>query len=132
MPKLVRFQIVILWKFTTTMEYVRFGNTGMMVSRLCLGTMTYGTPTERWPWALNEEQSRPFIKKALEAGINFFDTANVYSNGASEEVLGNVLKDFAGRDQVVIATKVYGRMRDGPNGMGLSRVAIMHEIDASL
>jgi aryl-alcohol dehydrogenase-like predicted oxidoreductase len=68
------------------MEYVRFGNTGMTVSRLCLGTMTYGAPTERWPWALNEEQSRPFIKKALEAGINFFDTADVYTAGASEEV----------------------------------------------
>ncbi|HMC86650.1 MAG TPA: aldo/keto reductase, partial [Chitinophagaceae bacterium] len=77
------------------MEFTRFGNTGMTVSKICLGTMTYGKPTERWPWALNEEQSRPFIKKALELGINFFDTADVYADGASEEVLGNALKDFA-------------------------------------
>jgi aryl-alcohol dehydrogenase-like predicted oxidoreductase len=114
------------------MEYVRFGNTGMKVSRLCLGTMTYGKPTERWPWALNEEQSRPFIQKALELGINFFDTADVYSAGASEEVVGRALKDFAKRDEVVLATKVFNPMGPGPNDQGLSRKHIMSAIDASL
>ncbi|HEX8607431.1 MAG TPA: aldo/keto reductase [Pedobacter sp.] len=114
------------------MEYVRFGNTGMMVSRLCLGTMTYGRPTERWPWALNEEQSRPFIQKALELGINFFDTADVYSAGASEEVVGKALKDLAKRDEVVIATKVFNPMGPGPNDKGLSRKHILSAIDASL
>lgn len=114
------------------MEYVRFGNTGMKVSRLCLGTMTYGKPNERWPWALNEEQSRPFIKKALELGINFFDTADMYSFGASEEVVGNALKDFARREEVVIATKVFNRMSPEPNDAGLSRKHIMSSIDASL
>jgi aryl-alcohol dehydrogenase-like predicted oxidoreductase len=114
------------------MEYVRFGNTGMKVSRLCLGTMTYGKPTDRWPWALNEEQSRPFIKKALELGINFFDTADIYSYGASEEVVGKALKDFAKRDEVVIATKVFNPMGPGPNDKGLSRKHIMSAIDASL
>ncbi|WP_158827609.1 aldo/keto reductase [Mucilaginibacter lacusdianchii] len=114
------------------MEYVRFGNTGMMVSRICLGTMTYGRPTERWPWALDEEQSRPFIQKALELGINFFDTADVYSAGASEEVVGRALKDFAKRDDVVLATKVFNPMGPGPNDKGLSRKHIMSAIDASL
>ena len=114
------------------MEYTRFGNTGMMVSKICLGTMTYGTPTERWPWALNEEQSRPFIKKALELGINFFDTADVYTAGASEEVVGRALKDFSKRDDVVLATKVYNPMGPGPNDKGLSRKHIMSAIDASL
>jgi aryl-alcohol dehydrogenase-like predicted oxidoreductase len=114
------------------MEYIRFGNTGLMVSRLCLGTMTYGTPTERWPWALDEEQSRPFIKKALELGINFFDTADVYSAGKSEEVVGRALKDFANRDDVVLATKVFNPMGPGPNNRGLSRKHIMSAIDASL
>ncbi|QJD96338.1 aldo/keto reductase [Mucilaginibacter robiniae] len=114
------------------MEFVRFGNTGMTVSRICLGTMTYGTPTERWPWALNEEQSRPFIQKALELGINFFDTADVYTAGASEEVVGRALKDFAKRDEVVLATKVYNPMGPGPNDKGLSRKHIMSAIDASL
>jgi aryl-alcohol dehydrogenase-like predicted oxidoreductase len=114
------------------MEYVRFGNTGMKVSRLCLGTMTYGRPTERWPWALNEEQSRPFIQKALELGINFFDTADVYSAGASEEVVGRALQDFAKRDEVVLATKVFNPMGPGPNDQGLSRKHIMSAIDASL
>jgi aryl-alcohol dehydrogenase-like predicted oxidoreductase len=114
------------------MEYVRFGNTGMKVSRLCLGTMTYGKPTERWQWALNEEQSRPFIKKALELGINFFDTADIYSFGASEEVVGNALKDFARRDEVVIATKVFNPMSQDPNDAGLSRKHIMSSIDSSL
>ena len=102
------------------MEYVRFGNTGMKVSKICLGTMTYGKPTERWPWALEEEQSRPFIKKALETGINFFDTADVYSLGASEEVVGSALKDFAKRDEIVLATKVYNPMSADPNDTGLS------------
>jgi len=114
------------------MEYVRFGNTGMKVSRLCLGTMTYGKRTERWRWALNEEQSRPFIKKALELGINFFDTADMYSFGSSEEVLGAALKDFAKRDDVVIATKVFNPMSEAPNDGGLSRKHIMSSIDASL
>jgi len=108
------------------------GNTGMKVSRICLGTMTYGKPTERWPWALNEEESRPFIQKALELGINFFDTANVYSFGASEEVVGAALKDFAKRDEVVIATKVFSTMSQTPNDGGLSRKHIMSSIDASL
>ncbi len=114
------------------MEYIRFGNTGMKVSRICLGTMTYGKPTERWQWALNEEQSRPFIQKALELGINFFDTADIYSLGASEEVLGAALKDFASRDEVVIATKVFNQMSQDPNDGGLSRKHIMNSIDASL
>ncbi len=114
------------------MEYIRFGNTGMKVSRLCLGTMTYGTPTERWPWALNEEESRPFIKKALELGINFFDTADIYTHGSSEEVVGRALKDFAQRDEVVLATKVFNPMGPGPNDRGLSRKHIMSAIDASL
>jgi aryl-alcohol dehydrogenase-like predicted oxidoreductase len=114
------------------MEYVKFGNTGITVSRLCLGTMTYGKPTERWPWALNEEQSRPFIKKALELGFNFFDTADVYTDGASEEVVGKALKDFARRDDIVLATKVFNPMGPGPNEKGLSRKHIMSAIDASL
>lgn len=114
------------------MEYVNLGNTGMKVSRICLGTMTYGEPNDRWPWALNEEQSRPFIRKALEVGINFFDTADVYSYGASEAVLGSALKDFARREEVVIATKVFSPMSNDPNDKGLSRKHIMSSIDASL
>jgi 1-deoxyxylulose-5-phosphate synthase len=114
------------------MEYVKFGNTGMKVSRICLGTMTYGKPTERWKWALNEEQSRPFIQKALDLGINFFDTADMYSYGASEEVVGAALKDFARRDDVVIATKVFNPMSEAPNDQGLSRKHIMSSIDSSL
>jgi 1-deoxyxylulose-5-phosphate synthase len=114
------------------MEYVRFGNTGLKVSRLCLGTMTYGKPTDRWQWALNEEQSRPFIQKALELGINFFDTADIYSFGASEEVVGSALKKFARRDDVVIATKVFNPMSQAPNDAGLSRKHIMSSIDSSL
>jgi aryl-alcohol dehydrogenase-like predicted oxidoreductase len=115
------------------MDYVKLGRTGLEVSRICLGCMSYGGPdrgTHRW--SLPEEESRPFIKRALESGINFFDTANVYSLGSSEEILGRALRDFARRDEVVIATKVHGRMRPGPNGAGLSRRAIMMEIDASL
>jgi len=114
------------------MEYVRFGNTGMKVSRLCLGTMTYGKPNERWKWALNQEESQPFIKKALELGINFFDTADMYSYGASEEVVGAALKELARRDDVVIATKVFNPMSPAPNDGGLSRKHIMSSIDASL
>lgn len=115
------------------MEYVRLGSTGMKVSRICLGCMGFGD-AGRWihKWVLDEEASRPVIKKALELGINFFDTANVYSIGASEEILGRALKDFAKRDEVIIATKVHGRMRDDPNGAGLSRKAILTEIDNSL
>lgn len=115
------------------MDYVRFGSTGLEVSRLCLGCMTYGAPERgNHPWTLDEEASRPLIRQAIEAGINFFDTANVYSDGTSEEFVGRALKDFASRDDVVIATKVHGRMRPGPNGGGLSRRAILAEIDNSL
>lgn len=114
------------------MEYVRFGNTGLKVSKICLGTMTYGRPTERWPWALNEADSIPFIKKALDLGINFFDTADIYSYGASETVLGNALKTYTSRHEVVIATKVFNPMSANPNDGGLSRKHIMHSIDASL
>lgn len=113
------------------MEYVNLGKTGLKVSRLCLGCMTYGS--KKWrEWVLEEEESRPFIQRALEAGINFFDTANMYSVGASEEIVGRALRDFARRDEVVIATKVFHRMRDDPNGRGLSRKAILTEIDQSL
>jgi len=114
------------------MEYVRLGSTGLKVSRLCLGCMSYGLPTESNSWVLNEEQSRPYIKRALEAGINFFDTANVYSAGTSEEYLGHALKDFARRDEVVIATKVNQPMGSDPNQRGLSRKHILNSIDASL
>ncbi|HTJ13699.1 MAG TPA: aldo/keto reductase [Dinghuibacter sp.] len=114
------------------MEYTRFGHTGLKVSRICLGCMTYGKPTDRWPWALNEEQSRPFIKKALDLGINFFDTADVYTDGASEEVVGKVLRESVSRDEVVIATKVFNPMGPGPNDRGLSRKHILSAIDASL
>src|SRR6202158_4660909 len=115
------------------MEYTKLGRTGLDVSRICLGCMSYGEGAQgNHAWHLAEEESRPFIKRALEAGINFFDTANRYSLGSSEEILGRAIKDFARRDEVVIATKVCGRMRPGPNGAGLSRKAIMVEIDASL
>lgn len=114
------------------MQYVNLGNTGLKVSKLCLGCMSYGAKTERWRWALDEAESRPFIKHALELGINFFDTANVYTEGAGEEVLGRALKDFAKRDDVVIATKVFGQMGKGPNDVGLSRKHILSQIDASL
>lgn len=118
------------------MDYVKLGHTGLQVSRICLGCMSYGqakTPgLLQWPWALNEEDGRPFIKRALDAGINFFDTANVYSNGESEEVLGRAIRDFTHRDEVVLATKVWGPVRKGPNGRGLSRKSIMSEVDKSL
>ncbi|MGD0002539.1 MAG: aldo/keto reductase [Bryobacteraceae bacterium] len=114
------------------MEYTRLGSTGLKVSRLCLGVMTYGS--KKWrEWVLEEEESRPFLRRALEAGINFFDTADVYSNGVSEEILGRALKDFGpSRDRVVIATKVHGPMGDDPNQRGLSRKHILQSIDASL
>jgi len=115
------------------MEYVKLGRTGLDVSRLCLGCMSYGVP-ERGPhpWSLDNDAARPFIKQALDLGINFFDTANVYSDGTSEEIVGRALKDFASRDEIVLATKVNSRMRPGPNGAGLSRKTIMAEVDASL
>ncbi|MEK5056972.1 oxidoreductase [Paenibacillus sp. FSL H7-0326] len=115
------------------MYYTKLGNTGLDVSRICLGCMGFGDASKgHHRWVLNEEQSRPIIKKALEMGINFFDTANVYAEGTSEEVLGAALKDYANRDEIVIATKIHGRMHQGPNGAGLSRKAIMSEIDKSL
>lgn len=115
------------------MEYRNLGRTGLKVSRIALGCMSYGDPTRgNHSWVMSEEEGRPFIRKALEAGINFFDTANVYSDGASEEVLGRAIRDFTSRESVVIATKVYGRMRPDANGQGLSRKAIFAEIDASL
>jgi aryl-alcohol dehydrogenase-like predicted oxidoreductase len=115
------------------MDYVNLGKTGLMVSRICLGCMSYGVP-ERGPhpWTLEEPASRPFFKRALELGINFFDTANVYSDGTCEEITGRALRDFANREEIVLATKVHGRMRPGPNGRGLSRKTIFAEIDASL
>jgi aryl-alcohol dehydrogenase-like predicted oxidoreductase len=115
------------------MDYVKFGKTGLGVSRICIGCMTYGNPNRgSHPWTLDEEKSRPLIRKALDLGINFFDTANVYSDGSSEEIVGRALKDFVSRDDVVLATKVNSRMRPGPNGAGLSRKAIFAEIDNSL
>jgi aryl-alcohol dehydrogenase-like predicted oxidoreductase len=115
------------------MEYVKLGRTGMDVSRLCLGCMSYGDPGKgAHAWSLSEEDSRPFIRKAVELGINFFDTANVYSAGSSEEIVGRALKEFAKRDEIVLATKVFNRMHAGPNGAGLSRKAILSEIDKSL
>lgn len=113
------------------MNYVNLGKSGLKVSRLCLGTMTYGTPDWR-PWVLSEEQSRPFLKRALELGINFFDTADMYSIGKSEEIVGRALKEFARRDEVVLATKVFFPMGSGPNEKGLSRKHILDSIDASL
>ncbi|GGU01489.1 aldo/keto reductase [Streptomyces coeruleorubidus] len=115
------------------MQYVKLGSTGLDVSRICLGCMTYGLPDRgRHEWTLDEEASRPLIRQAVEAGINFFDTANVYSDGTSEEIVGRALRDFARRDEIVLATKVHGRMRPGPNGGGLSRKAILSELDQSL
>jgi len=112
-------------------EYVRLGSTGLKVSRLCLGTMTYGTPVWR-PWVLDEPASRPFIKRALEHGINFFDTADMYSQGVSEEVVGRALRDMTSRHEVVIATKVFYPVAEHPNGRGLSRKHIVEAIDGSL
>jgi len=115
------------------MKTLKLGRTGLDVSRLCLGCMSYGAPDRgTHPWSMGEAESRPFLKRALDLGINFFDTANVYSDGTSEEYVGRALIDYARREEVVIATKVNGRMHKGPNGAGLSRKAIMTEIDASL
>src|SRR5580698_3958087 len=120
------------------MDFVRLGRTGLKISRICLGCMTYGSPATgelkggRHAWALNEADSQPFFRQALDLEINFFDTANVYSSGDSEIVLGNFLKANTRRESVVIATKVHGVMRDDPNGRGLSRKAILHELDESL
>jgi 1-deoxyxylulose-5-phosphate synthase len=115
------------------MHYVKLGHTGLEVSRLVLGCMSYGDPQRgTHPWTLPEHEAAPFLRNALDAGINFFDTANMYSNGSSEEILGSVLLKAVPRDEVVIATKVYSRMRPGPNGAGLSRLAILTEVDNSL
>src|SRR4051812_18352861 len=115
------------------MEYTTLGRTGLQVSRICLGCMSYGEPSRgAHPWSLDEGASEPFFRQALDAGINFFDTANVYSAGSSEEVTGRLLLKMTSRDEIVIATKVHGQMRPGPNGRGLSRKAIMTEIDHSL
>lgn len=115
------------------MHYVKLGSTGLDISPLALGCMSYGTPERgNHAWTLPEEQSRPLIRAAVEAGVNFFDTANVYSDGSSEEIVGRALADFTRRDETVIATKVNGRMHEGPNGAGLSRKAILAELDASL
>jgi aryl-alcohol dehydrogenase-like predicted oxidoreductase len=116
------------------MDYVKLGNTGMDVSPICLGCMSFGS-AEGWThnsWALHEADSREIIKLALDLGVDFFDTANVYAYGASEEILGRALKDYANRDEVVVATKVFVPMRKGPNGGGLSRKHIMSKIDYSL
>ncbi len=115
------------------MDYTTLGSTGLEVSRICLGCMSYGEPTRgTHPWSLSEADATPFFRQALDAGINFFDTANVYSHGTSEEITGRALLSMTSRDDLVIATKVHGRMRPGPNGAGLSRKAIMGEVDASL
>ena len=116
------------------MEYVKLGNTGTDVSPICLGAMSFGT-AENWvhnPWALNEEESRTIIKRALDLGVNFFDTANAYAYGTSEEILGRALNDFANRDEIVVATKVFSPMNQKPNGGGLSRKHIMSQVDQSL
>lgn len=115
------------------MNYVKLGNTGIDVSKICIGCMSFGDP-DRWmhDWVLNEEDSRKVIKKALDLGINFFDTANIYGLGASEEILGRAIKDFGKREEVVIATKIHGKMFDGPNAQGLSRKSIMREVNESL
>jgi aryl-alcohol dehydrogenase-like predicted oxidoreductase len=115
------------------MQYTKLGTTGLDVSRLCIGCMSFGVPDRGpHPWSLDEEASRPILTKAVEAGINFFDTANVYSDGTSEEIVGRILGELVPRHELVLATKVHGRMHPGPNGAGLSRKAIMTEIDASL
>src|SRR6201991_489605 len=115
------------------MDYIKLGRTGLDVSPIAIGAMTYGVPERGHPsWSLDEEHSRPLIRQALDAGLNFFDTANLYSQGSSEEILGRALRDFADRDAVVIATKLRHPMRSGANGAGLSRKAILTEIDHSL
>jgi 1-deoxyxylulose-5-phosphate synthase len=114
------------------MKFTRLGKTGLEVSRLCFGCMSFGVPDEKRPWILQDDEARPLFRKALESGINFIDTANIYADGTSEELTGRMLKEMARRDEIVLATKVYNRMRAGPNGMGLGRKAIMSEIDHSL
>jgi 1-deoxyxylulose-5-phosphate synthase len=115
------------------MEYTNLGKSGLKVSRICLGCMTYGLPNRgAHSWTLDEEKSRPLIREAIELGINFFDTANTYSDGTSEAIVGRALEDFARREEIIVATKVYFPMREGPNARGLSRKSIMTEIDASL
>ena len=115
------------------MKYTRLGQTGLQISRLCLGCMSFGDASKGWhPWILDEEASRPILRRAVEAGINFFDTANIYAAGTSEEVVGRALKDFARRDEIVIATKAHGRWGKGPNQAGLSRKALFQAVDDSL
>jgi aryl-alcohol dehydrogenase-like predicted oxidoreductase len=115
------------------MNYVKLGRTGLDVSRICLGCMSYGDPNiPHQAWSLNEHDSLPYFKQAIELGINFFDTANVYSLGASEVITGRALAKYARRDEIVLATKLYSKMREGPNGSGLSRKAVFQELDASL
>jgi aryl-alcohol dehydrogenase-like predicted oxidoreductase len=114
------------------MKTIRFGRTGLEVSRICFGCMSFGKVTDERPWVLGVEEAQPMFRRAWEAGINFFDTANVYAQGTSEEITGQVIKDLAARDEIVLATKVFGRMRPGPNGQGLSRKAILSEMDNSL
>src|SRR5437870_1587972 len=121
----------ILHRSSLAMQYVSLGTTGLKVSRLCLGTMTYGSKSWR-PWILDEEAARPFFKRAIEAGINFFDTADMYSVGMSETIVGHALREFSRRDDVVIATKVFFPMGPGPNDRGLSRKHIMLGVEASL
>jgi aryl-alcohol dehydrogenase-like predicted oxidoreductase len=115
------------------MKYKKLGRTGLDVAPICVGCMGFSSaPSQHWEWIVDEEASRALIRSAVESGLNFFDTANVYSNGSSEEITGRALADFAKREEVVIATKVFGTMHPGANGTGLSRKAIMHEVDASL
>src|SRR4029079_139851 len=115
-------------------EYVRLGNTGLKVSRLALGCMSYGDPTapNAHPWALTEDDARPFFQQAVELGVTFWDTANVYQNGTSEEIVGRAIARYSSREEIVLATKVRGKMHDGPGGEGLSRKAILEQVDASL
>jgi 1-deoxyxylulose-5-phosphate synthase len=115
------------------MDYVKLGSTGLEVSPICVGCMSFGIPDRgNQPWSLDEDQARPLIRQAVEAGVNFFDTANAYSDGTSEEITGRALAEYARRDEIVLATKVYFQMHEGPNGAGLSRKTIMSEIDNSL
>jgi aryl-alcohol dehydrogenase-like predicted oxidoreductase len=117
----------------SAMDYVTLGKTGLKVSRLCLGCMSFGDPSRGFhPWILDEEASRPILRRAVEAGINFFDNANIYASGTSEEVMGRALRDFARRDEIVIATKAHGRWGKGPNQSGLSRKALFQAVDDSL
>jgi aryl-alcohol dehydrogenase-like predicted oxidoreductase len=114
------------------MKYTKLGSTGLEISRICFGTMSFGSPSEKRPWVLQDDDARPLFRKALESGINFIDTANTYAIGTCEELTGRMLKEMARRDEIVLASKVYNRMRPGPNGAGLGRKAIMSEIDHSL